>query len=185
VCHASVSKFLPDGIWFGWVEDVASDSVDFDLACLWPGRVEPAASNDVTRIRTVPVDPNAVAYDSGGEIVEFAELDGVLQTVANAPRLRATLPFWLFVNDGVVTEISEHAEPITWARSSDAWPGLEPGCCDGGEVAPPSPDEPLPETGWPTDGFYKAWNMDSSEYVHDWPESATPNWYELQIARFG
>lgn len=33
-------------------------------------------------------------------------------------------------------------------------PPVSPACCDSPAVAPVSPEEPFPETGWPADGFY-------------------------------
>ncbi len=160
------TDLLPDGIWFGWVEDVEEESISFDLACLWPGRLEPAASNDASRIRDLPLGTTAVWYDVGGD-------DGPTPAI-NAPGLPETLPYWLFINDGTVTEMSEYPEPVTWARSESAWPNLVPGCCDGGDVAPPSAPGPLPDSGWPTDGFYKVWfgpgaqswiDLDDDQYV--------------------
>ena len=174
---------LPDGIWFGWITDAAAGSVEFDLACLWPGRLEPAAGNDSNRIRAIPVHDGAVAFLTTGKL-SFSDWSGDRTSAVNAPGLPGTLPFWLFVNDGRVTELAEYPEPIVWARSATAWPGLVPGCCDGGDVGPPSPDNPLPAAGWPADGFYKAWNMIGGQYVQDWPQSATLHSYELQIARW-
>lgn len=174
---------LPDGIWFGWITDTSAGSVDFDLACLWPGRLEPAASNESSRIRAVPVPEHAVVFRTTGREL-FSDWSGEAAPAVNAPGLPGTLPYWLFVNDGSVTELAEYAESIDWARSTTAWPGLVPGCCDGGDVGPPSPNGPLPEAGWPVDGFYKAWNMIGGQYVQDWPRSATSHSYELQIARW-
>ena len=177
------TDLLPDGIWFGWVTGSSNGSIDFDLACLWPGRLDPAASNDSSRIRTIPVVEDAGVFLTTGT-EPFADWPGDTAPTVNAPGLPDTLPFWLFVNGGRVTELVEYPEPIDWARSFTAWPDLVPGCCDGGEVGPPSPDDPLPEAGWPVDGFYKAWNMIGGQYVQDWPQSATPHSYELQIARW-
>ncbi len=39
------TESLPDGLWFGWASGFGADAIEFDLACLWPGRVEPAAGN--------------------------------------------------------------------------------------------------------------------------------------------
>lgn len=150
------TDLLPDGVWFGWVTDTESDQVGFDLACLWPGRLEPAASNDAPGIRQVPVSPTALVYRPGGEVFNYADWFGsAIETPAvNAPGLSSALPYWLFVNDGAVTELSHYRDPIRWARSATAWPGLSPGCCDAGDVAPPSPADPWPSDGWPADGFY-------------------------------
>ena len=46
---------LPDGVWFGWVAEAGPDQVAFDLACYWPGRLQPAVSNDAARAQQVGV----------------------------------------------------------------------------------------------------------------------------------
>ncbi len=156
------SDILPDGVWFGWIAEVDSSSVAFDLACLWPGRTLPAVSNDSSNIRTVEVADGAVLYsDDGATPVD--QWAGEPTTVSNAPGLPATLPYWLFVNDGVATEISRYPERVTWSLSTDAWPDdLYAGCCGTNDVAPPSPEAPLPDSGWPADGFYGAYLVDPS-----------------------
>ncbi|MDH3684422.1 MAG: hypothetical protein OEV40_31260 [Acidimicrobiia bacterium] len=147
---------LPDGVWFGWVTGAGSERLDFDLACLWPGRLDPASSNDAARIRQVPVAPTAAVHvgDEAPLSYDRWALGSIAPPAANAPGLPQTEPYWLFINDGTVTEIARHVEPIRWARSLAAWPGLSPGCCDAGDVVPPSPDDPWPAEGWPVDGFY-------------------------------
>ncbi len=169
------TDLLPDGVWFGWVTDAVSNEVAFDLACLWPGRLEPAASNDTPRIRQVPVSPPAQVYDRNGDSITYSDWVGsAIETpTVNAPGLKSALPYWLFVNDGAVTELAEYPEPIRWARSDTAWPDLNPGCCDGGDVAPPSPADPWPSDGWPANGFY-------SVVV----EAETTEGYDLTIHRW-
>jgi hypothetical protein len=173
---------LPDGIWFGWIDEAELHQFDFDLACLWPGRLEPAASNEAAKLRSLPVADGAVVYLTGGETARYTDWDGVLDVADNAPGLRQNLGSWVFVNEGVVTEISEYPEAISWARSATAWPGLVPGCCDGGDVAPASPDGPLPETGWPADGFYKAWPITDGEYGPDWSDAGIGVGYRIAIS---
>jgi hypothetical protein len=169
------TDLLPDGVWFGWVTDAASDQLGFDLACLWPGRREPAASNDATRIRQVPVSQSAQVFRGEGEGVTYSDWAGSpIETPAdNAPGLSPALPYWLFVNDGAVTEIAQYPDPIRWVRSATAWPDLYPGCCDAGDVAPPSPADPWPSEGWPADGFYAAV-----------VEAETADGYDLEIHRW-
>jgi hypothetical protein len=42
-----------------------------------------------------------------------------------------------------------------WTVVDDvAWP-VEPGCCGMADVGPTSPEGPIPQDGWPTDGFYE------------------------------
>lgn len=173
---------LPDGIWFGWIDDVGLGGFDFDLACLWPGRLQPAASNDAARVRSLPVADDAMVYLAGGETAHYDDWGGVLTPVDNAPGLEGRLAFWVFVNEGVVTEISEYPGAISWARSETAWPGLVPGCCDGGDVAPVSPEGPLPDSAWPADGFYKAWPVVDSEDGPNWPEAGIEIGYKISIS---
>ncbi len=144
------TDLLPDGIWFGWIEDLGLEAVSFDLACLWPGRIEPVASNDANRVRVLPLHPQSIWYSEDGK--------REMSPAVNAPGLPGTFPFWIFINDGVVTEVSEYPDEVAWVRTETDWPNLVPGCCDGGDIAPPSPGAPLPATGWPLDGFYKAWS---------------------------
>ncbi|MDH3683595.1 MAG: hypothetical protein OEV40_27055, partial [Acidimicrobiia bacterium] len=98
----------------------------------------------------------AVHVGAADEVVDYGEwLPTFSRTPAdNAPGLPETVPFWLFVNNGVLTELAPYERTIDWARSPAAWPELTPGCCDQGDVAPLSPDDPWPADGWPADGFY-------------------------------
>lgn len=172
---------LPDGVWFGWIEDTGSSSVSFDLACLWPGRLEPAASNDATRIRAVAVTDDTLVYQ-GTEPTRYAGWSGDTTSAGNAPGLPRSLPYWLFVNDGVATEMAEYPEPVVWALAADAWPAdLVPGCCDQPDTAPPSPLDPYPDRGWPSDGFYKAWPEGSPE---SWIDTETGESYRLSLFRW-
>jgi len=166
---------LPDGVWFGWVVDAEPEQLTFDLACLWPGRLEPAASNDASRTRRVPTSDAVTVHLDGQDPIPFQHWlsNAIDQPADNAPGLDPTLPYWLFINDGVVTEVARFPVPIRWLRSSSAWPELFPACCDAGTVAPPSPADPWPLDGWPADGFYPV--------VVD-TESATG--YDLVIGRW-
>jgi hypothetical protein len=170
---------IPDGVWFGWIEDTGSSGVDFDLACLWPGRLEPAASNDATRIRDIEVADVAVVYLSADPI-DYVDWSGQPGSASNAPGLPDDLPYWLFVNNGVVTEMAEYPEPVTWALAAAGWPGLIPGCCDGGTVAPSSPEGSWPESGWPADGFYSAHLVDYGA----WLDIGDPASYDLEVRHY-
>jgi hypothetical protein len=153
------SDQLPDGVWFGWLDEVGGAKVEFDLACLIPGQVEPVVSNNNRKLRTIPVGPDAMVYAGRSDPAPYAQWragDTVdARPGGNAPGLPATYGYWLFVNDGAVTELSRYPGAVAWreGRSAD-WPPIFPGCCDGGTVAPPSPPGPLPASGWPADGFY-------------------------------
>lgn len=171
---------LPDGIWFGWVERAGPTTLDFDLACLWPGRLEPASSNDAARLRQLPIGKGALIYLDSGEPIPYSAWSGDLAGAANAPGLPKTLPFWVFVNDGMTTEIARFPDPVVWALSATAWPDLYPGCCDAGTVAPPSPDDPWPSNGWPADGFYDAWLDDYASWMETDPDYG----FDLVIAKW-
>jgi hypothetical protein len=151
------------------VTDFGTDQVDFDLACLWPGRLEPAAGNDASRVRPVPVTTDTLIYLGGADPVRYGDWSprGAATAAVNAPGLPGTPPFWLFVNAGVVTELAEYPNPVDWARSASAWPGLIAGCCGDGTVVPASPSDPWPEEGWPADGFYAISVDDETETSYD------------------
>jgi hypothetical protein len=175
---------LPDGIWFGWVEAAVLRGVDFDLACLWPGRLEPAASNDASRLRRLTVSDSTRVYVGTSEPVLYAEWSREPVEADNAPGLPGTLPYWVFINAGVATEIAQHRQPIVWAQTTTGWPpGLAPGCCEAGDVAPASPVDPWPKIGWPTDGFYKVWFADS-EGRRAWFEPDPEDAHQINLAKW-
>lgn len=154
---------LPDGAWFGWITDTDTAAVGFDLACLWPGRTETAASNDAARIRSIPTVEDTRVYVGDTESVPYSQWLFTDTSVGNAPGLPASAPFWVFVNDGAATEIARYPDTVRWARQVSAWPDLGPGCCEGGTTAPPSPSDPWPEEGWPADGFYPVFVEEETE----------------------
>lgn len=160
---------LPDGVWFGWATSFGAAGVDFDLACLWPGYAWPAAGNDSSRLRTVPVADGALTYlgTAAPGRYDATALAAADLAVANAPGLPNHYPFWLFVNGGKVTELSQYPEPIVWRLDAGGWPDLAPGCCDDGTVAPPSPGGSWPGSGWPADGFYEVWMTSQSPAASD------------------
>lgn len=183
---------LADGVWFGWATDFGADAIKFDLACLWPGRVEPAASNDAARLRTVPVSADALLYTLTGNPVPYDQWDGEQATFDNAPGLPDVPPLWVFIHNGVATELLEYPVPIYWAKSATAWPVLVPGCCDAGDVAPASPTDPWPDEGWPADGFYDIWvdgrsraaiEITMHKYLScaDYPEMCPDWWTEKNV----
>lgn len=190
---------LPDGVWFGWLEDAGSSHVEFDLACLWPGRAEPAVSNDSSQIREVNVADGAVVYVDGSP-EPYARWSPEETSVDNAPGLPESTPYWLFVNDGEVTEMAGYPEPVAWALSDEGWPDdLVPGCCATETSAPASPEAPLPLAGLPADGFYAAsspglkywtthqpgsYDIEISKWVTcaDRPELCLPDWAENDVS---
>ncbi len=88
---------LPDGAWFGWVTRFGPTEIDFDLACLWPGRTMAAVSNDSTRDRSATVAAGALLYLWDSEPAPYAEGTAALTTpgVETAPGLPNESPFWL------------------------------------------------------------------------------------------
>jgi len=127
---------LPDGLWFGNVREWRSDEIVFDLQCFYTGDKarEVAATlgeephdgiivtNDSTRLRTLPVGPNAVAF----EIRQHTESDGDSYSIfigvpysewpsplggyiCGSPL--DNCPVWVAINDGIITEILEQYFP--------------------------------------------------------------------------
>lgn len=180
------SDVLPDGIWFGWVEDSGPGHVEFDLACLWPGRVEPAVSNDTAKVREVATSADTLVYLDYANPVSFSAWGGEIAAAENAPGLPDGRPFWIFVNSGVVTEMAQYPDAINWMLRTSAWPAMGPGCCEEGTVAPPSPTGPWPEEGWPADGFYSVVEEISHDEIEvtmrkwlscsDYPDRCAPWW---------
>jgi hypothetical protein len=74
------SDMLPNGIWFGRIEQASAESVEFDLMCFGPSPGEPGnvvtVTNDSTRLRTVPVWDatlvHAIGPDGGWEPVPYS-----------------------------------------------------------------------------------------------------------------
>jgi hypothetical protein len=118
---------LSDGIWFGYVVDVTTDTLTFDLACFWTGQaaVDAAAKdgqqvsndsyirNDDPTTRTVQRDPAGTAYwvdpaMAGVESVAMSDwpVDTGLQ---ECPSDHCAA--WVYINGGVVTELAEQFLP--------------------------------------------------------------------------
>ncbi len=139
------SESLPGGIWFGWIETVANDTVTFDLACLAPGPPL-TATNANPLVRTIRLDDAVRLTDSSGEL-----LSGWSE---------AMNPVWVFVNDGRVTEVAMVRTPVTvisdageWVVATIEFP-VRCGCCGEMPNGPASPSDPWPSTGLPVDGVY-------------------------------
>jgi hypothetical protein len=64
---------LPGGVWFGWVTDSTTARIEFDLACLWPGRIKAAAGNDALQIRTISAAASERALPDIGYLQEVGE----------------------------------------------------------------------------------------------------------------
>jgi len=107
------SDRLPDGIWFGYIDQADRAVISFDLMCFGPGPEGPGEiTNSNAKLRTVPV--------AGGATVHRIMADGVLVWVAVPYQTWLTIPpdpavcppegcrlVWLYVNGGQVTEVVE------------------------------------------------------------------------------
>jgi hypothetical protein len=110
-CSPGTTK-LPDGVWFGHIESVASSAIEFDLICFAPtppgedgvGRF----TNSSPKLRTVPVEStatvHAIAPDGFWELQEYAtwHLDPGQEGFCEPD---GCWNVWLYVNSGYITEI--------------------------------------------------------------------------------
>ena len=107
---------LPDGIWWGYIEALTPRSITFDLACLrWiddpnDDGIEEGGwdiRNVNPKTRQVPVHPDAQAMCQlwGCPPALFPYTDWM----ERAPVMPTMLDegVWLYINDGVVTEVGE------------------------------------------------------------------------------
>ena len=123
------SDELPDGLWFGYVLDKDESSIDFDLACFYFGEIawEIAALeggeanndfwivNESDRLRTATLAPGAVAWSIAGDtsqghsafdlLNEWPRPGGYTECVGEFCGV------WLYINDGLVTELVEQYIP--------------------------------------------------------------------------
>ena len=154
---------LPDGIWFGWIVETTATEITFDLACARPGSVAGAISNDSRRLRTVGVAPAGRVYPYAEDLVDvpipFAQWRDTEPDAACSENgdsgLGEGCPWWLYINEGAVTEMVQVLPPAAWTTTSvPTW--IATPCCDSNASVPPSPPGPLPDEGLPADGFYSA-----------------------------
>ena len=106
---------LPDGIWFGDITSVSTNSFEFDLMCLAPlpaGSTEEGGIGDITNtnptLRTIPVDPSSEVYvlDMAVNWVQQPYSTWHTDTGAiNGCPLEWCSEAWLYVNGGEATEI--------------------------------------------------------------------------------
>jgi hypothetical protein len=121
------SDGLPDGRWFGYVDNADADQLGFDLACWFSGSAATDAAaedgeespppndyyvrNESERLRLVPVAPQVV--------VSWLPADGEARTaairyadwVANRPTRLYPPGVWLEVDGGAVVSIEEQFVP--------------------------------------------------------------------------
>ena len=126
---APVSTSLSDGIWFGFVTAKSDTSITFDLACYFFGTIAVAeAANDGVvdedeiyirnanpTMRTITVDPSVLVYEYFEDLTDTIEVPFNPVLFAHWPEDPSfpnpcpgeSCGVWLFVNDGVVTEMME------------------------------------------------------------------------------
>ncbi len=133
---------LPDGAWFGWIDSISDETLQFDLACLAPGVI---ATNTNPTLRTVPID-------AGFTIMLPNGATAMLETWTHEH------PVWLFVNGGQATEAAEVTVTIVlgsgWTVAEVALP-VGGGCCGENYHGPASP--PGPYSADLPDGVYAVW----------------------------
>jgi len=121
---------LPDGMWFGFIENATADSFSFDLACFWTGAAAEAAAaadgesevydfyirNNTTQTRIVPRHPEGSAYwlDASGDLtplqVPMQEWP-VESDTSYQPCPGSFCAAWLYINGGQATEVIEQYLP--------------------------------------------------------------------------
>jgi hypothetical protein len=102
---------LPDGIWFGRISAADGSNIRFDLMCFSSGLGGGEITNSNPTLRTVPVDSAAIVYS----IIEDARGLGwdairysTWLTIPESPLCAADqCLYWLYVNSGRTTEITE------------------------------------------------------------------------------
>ncbi len=138
---------LPDGIWFGWAAKGAG-GVSFDQACLADGAV-PTATNSNPKLRDVAVTDDTIIRHRDGSTAAFDEWSPT------------TEPVWVYINDGIATEIAYFTADFVMGHTGDGDWGeatvnlpVGGGCCGEMYSGPTSPDDPWPPSGLPADGVY-------------------------------
>jgi hypothetical protein len=119
----------------------------FDLACLHSGE-PPTVSNVNPRLRELVVAQHASVRIADGSAVPVRDW---------TPKAD---PMWVFVNEGLATEVayptisvSVHAGSSEWAATDVVLP-VTGGCCGTMYQGRGSPTDPWPVTGMPADGIY-------------------------------
>ena len=118
------SDDLPDGIWYGFAPEFDESTITFDLACLrWipdpnDDDVEEGGwgiVNDNPKLRVVPVDPNAqvTCFWAGCPPGPFPYTEWIDEPHEVRPleEEHGGLDMWLYINDGLVTEIGREGLP--------------------------------------------------------------------------
>lgn len=109
------SDVLPDGVWFGRVDVYDVDTVTFDLCCLSAAEGGVTLSNVSSRLRRPMVTDETIVWarppeGTGWDRYPYPEWEGPSSACPTGdPPYHDGCFWWLYVNDGVVTEMLEVA----------------------------------------------------------------------------
>ncbi len=127
-CAPGETNGLPDGLWFGYVVDADSASIEFDLACWFTGEAAIVAAAEDGEEEEPPNDyyirnqndrVRSVAVASGAEVEwlpnagdpQSATIATVDEWLAGRAERQIALGVWLTVDLGEVTSIVEQYMP--------------------------------------------------------------------------
>ncbi len=112
------TSLLPDGAWFGFANAWSTSSITFDLACHYVGAAADAVAadrgeeatdfyitNDKTTVRIESVGAGAFGHKASTDDGAFPLADIIADPGGSLPTA-SPYPVWLFVNRGVVTEVT-------------------------------------------------------------------------------
>ncbi|WP_291380105.1 hypothetical protein [Demequina sp.] len=113
------SATLPDGVWFGLADSWSTSNISVDLACWYSGATAESVAaargdevnndyylvNDVSTLRSVPVDGNVPAKKAGWDDGVFT-LSEVMADPGGSLPTNHPYPVWVYVNGGVVTAVA-------------------------------------------------------------------------------
>jgi hypothetical protein len=115
------SDTLPDGIWWGYIDEASSSSISFDLACLrWAdGSDDDPATEDYgwviensnPKVRAVPVNPDATVTCRWVDCPPFPYPYSEWIRDGRVPHgdWGREGGLWLYINGGAITEIGDEA----------------------------------------------------------------------------
>ena len=127
---------LPDGVWFGIATELGATQINFDLLCAFRGEAANAEANargetvgtaqiyatnvDAT-VQQLPIAPDAMGWPSidGGNPTSLSYANYVTAPIDEGDT--QMLRVWVYLNDGLVTEVATVARgSVTVAGSPDA-----------------------------------------------------------------
>jgi hypothetical protein len=106
---------LPDGVWFGWIETYSDAKVAFDLACLYASDAQVRMGNDSSKLRYLEVTDDTTVWALGDQGLGWNQTPyGAWEGPSSGcptgdPPYGDGCFWWLYVNDGIVTEMLEGA----------------------------------------------------------------------------